>query len=146
MPLSETCNINSNQSNNLKIEFIDLSYYYKNMAYIPKVIPENIRQQIEEFHTDPFLWWISQIVTYVLRLQPSIIKKLKPIEFKSPIVGVHVRRTDKLIREANFYPIEEYMKYVDLYYRKFEQTSKVSKRSVYLATDDRELMAEFLKK
>ncbi|KII68812.1 Alpha-(1,6)-fucosyltransferase [Thelohanellus kitauei] len=153
MPLSTTCHYDMIDTHNLKAKYIDLLYEYKIKDFIPPKFPENIRKQIEEFHTDPFLWWISQIVTYILRLQPNIIKQLKPIEFTSPIVGlgfnllrVHVRRTDKLHSEAKCYRIEEYMKYVELYYRKLEQTSKISKKSVYLATDDRELVDEFRSK
>ncbi|KII63755.1 Alpha-(1,6)-fucosyltransferase [Thelohanellus kitauei] len=143
MPLSETCHYNMTKSHNLKVEFINLSYHYKNMEYLPKVIPENIRQQIEEFHTDPFLWWIAQIITYVLRLRPNVIENLEPKEFTSPIVGVHVRRTDKLVKEAKSYPVEEYMKYVELYFRKLGITSKGPKKSVYLATDDSHVISQF---
>ena len=36
----------------------------------------------------------------------------KSLGFTKPIVGIHVRRTDKVGTEAAFHPVEEYMKYV----------------------------------
>ncbi|KII63762.1 Alpha-(1,6)-fucosyltransferase [Thelohanellus kitauei] len=146
MPLSETCHYYMIETHNLTAKHIDLKYLFKEKQFLPPIFPENIRKQIEEFHTDPFLWYISQIITYILRLRSNIIKQLKPIDFTFPIVGVYVRREDKLRREAKCYPIEEYMKYVQLYFRKLELTSKISKKSVYLATDDRAVIAKFRKK
>ena len=48
------------------------------------------------------------------------------------LVGVHIRRTDKLIAEASFYPFEEYMKFVLDY---FEHHPHLDKQ-VYVASDD----------
>ncbi|KII63760.1 Alpha-(1,6)-fucosyltransferase [Thelohanellus kitauei] len=146
MPLSDTCHYYMIHLHRLKVKFIELEYKYRIKQFLPQTFPENIRNQIEEFHTHPFLWWIGQIMMYILRLRPHIIMNLRPIEFTSPIVGVHVRRTDKLILEAKFYPVEEYMKYVQLYFRKLELTSKVPKKSVYLAVDDWQVVAEFRRK
>ena len=36
----------------------------------------------------------------------------KTMNFVQPIVGIHVRRTDKVGTEAAFHSVEEYMKYV----------------------------------
>uniref|UniRef100_A0A915I115 GT23 domain-containing protein n=1 Tax=Romanomermis culicivorax TaxID=13658 RepID=A0A915I115_ROMCU len=49
------------------------------------------------------------------RLQPDLKLKLEKASskmlFDGPIVGVHVRRTDKVGSEAAFHPLKEYMKH-----------------------------------
>lgn len=39
--------------------------------------------------------------------------------FEKPIVGIHVRRTDKVGTEAAFHAVEEYMKYVSVFSCRF---------------------------
>ena len=60
--------------------------------------------------------WVSEFLRYILRAQPETSKMLeaaeKSLNFENPIVGVHVRRTDKVGTEAAFHGVEEYMKYV----------------------------------
>ena len=56
---------------------------------------------------------------------------------------VHVRRTDKLISEAKFHPIEEYMQYVGEWYQQQQKQGKnVTQKRVYLATDDPTVLEE----
>jgi glycoprotein 6-alpha-L-fucosyltransferase len=61
---------------------------------------------------------VSEFLRYILRPQPDTEKMLEDTEkslgFAKPIVGIHVRRTDKVGTEAAFHPVEEYMKYVSL--------------------------------
>jgi glycoprotein 6-alpha-L-fucosyltransferase len=51
-------------------------------------------------------------------MQPDTAKMLqeveKNLEFAKPIVGIHVRRTDKINTEAAYHSVAEYMKYVSL--------------------------------
>ncbi|KII68810.1 Alpha-(1,6)-fucosyltransferase [Thelohanellus kitauei] len=143
MPISETCRYEMIETHNLKVKYVEVEDEYPIKEYLPPIFPGNIKEQIEEFHTDPFLWYIAQIIMYILRLRPNILRHLNLIEFSSPIVGVHVRRTDKTEAEAKCYPIKAYMKYVELYFRKIEQTTQISTKQVYLATDDPELIGEF---
>lgn len=56
--------------------------------------------------------------------------------FQHPIVGVHIRRTDKVGTEAALHNVEEYMKHVEDYYQQLEMTETVEKRRVFLASDD----------
>jgi glycoprotein 6-alpha-L-fucosyltransferase len=56
----------------------------------------------------------------VLRPQQETAKMLQEAEaslsgFEKPIVGIHVRRTDKVGTEAAFHAVEEYMKYVNFF-------------------------------
>ncbi|KII63756.1 Alpha-(1,6)-fucosyltransferase [Thelohanellus kitauei] len=146
MPLSENCHYDMIETHNLTAKHIRLKYEYHVAEFLPPIYPENIGELIDEFSTEPFVWYIAQIIMYILRFRPNMMNHVKPIELPSPIVGVHVRRTDKLWGEAKCYRIEEYMKYVELYYRKLEQKSKVSTKNVYLATDDQQIIDEFRQK
>ena len=64
------------------------------------------------------------------------------IQFIRPIVGIHVRRTDKLIKEAKYHSLDEYMSYVENFYNKIDlmnernSVNKSVERVVYLATDE----------
>lgn len=125
------------------------------------------------------------MLKFLLRPQPALEKELEakrklmgihvgnsdpiignsdPIVGNSdPIVGIHVRRTDKLAAEAQFHPIDEYMKFVEDYFDYLEilaqrqnfgqenskekiAVKKKLKRRVYLATDDPGLWAEVRQK
>ena len=59
---------------------------------------------------------------------------------------VHVRRTDKINVEASYHSLEEYMYWVDLYYKKLSLTQKVLQKNVYLASDDATVLPEAKKK
>ena len=58
------------------------------------------------------------------------------------VFRVHVRRTDKVGTEAAFHSIDEYMWYVEDYYKLLEKRQQIDKRRVYLATDDPNLLGE----
>eukprot|EP00057_Strongylocentrotus_purpuratus_P016333 XP_011670807.1 PREDICTED: alpha-(1,6)-fucosyltransferase-like isoform X1 [Strongylocentrotus purpuratus] len=122
----------------------------KKPVFLPWAIPEDISKRLRRVHSKPHVWWIGQIMTYILKPQPQaqefIDKKINALEFTRPIVGIHVRRTDKLIREAKFHGIEEYMDQVEKYYQKLEKRKKVSVRKVFLATDTVGLLDEAQKK
>eukprot|EP00057_Strongylocentrotus_purpuratus_P015349 XP_011669823.1 PREDICTED: alpha-(1,6)-fucosyltransferase-like [Strongylocentrotus purpuratus] len=62
------------------------------------------------------------------------------------VARIHVRRTDKLIKEAKFHGIEEYMSHVEKYYQELEKRKEVSIRRVFLATDEVGLLYEARKK
>ena len=53
-------------------------------------------------------------------MKDFINKQKEKFKFKSPIVGIHVRRTDKIGTEASFHPLSEYMKYVADYFDKLD--------------------------
>lgn len=62
---------------------------------------------------------------------------MKHISFDSPIVGMHVRRTDKLKHESKLYSIDQYFEWAEFWF-KFQEKRNVSapklKRRVYIAT------------
>ncbi|CAH1803122.1 unnamed protein product [Owenia fusiformis] len=94
-------------------------------------------KQIQGHHKQPELWVVSQLVKYLYELNSNFKKRLQKtkewIGYKHPIVGVHIRRGDK-IREAPPVPTHTYMEHVARYY---EHTPNAEHESlVYLASDD----------
>lgn len=114
--------------------------------YLPLAVPKDLSERLIRLVGDPALWWISQAIRFLMRPQPEIQQYLakaeKDMDFKGPVVGVHVRRTDKIGTEADFHSIEEYMEFVDDYFAKLELQTPGVKRRVYLATDDPKLLGE----
>lgn len=63
-----------------------------------------------------------------------------------PIVGVHIRRTDKLLFESKFIPLEHYMNSVDEYFDQLQLTQKITKRRIYLASEEPKVFEEMQQK
>jgi len=118
--------------------------------YLPPAVPADLVERIERLHGDPIVWWVSQFLKYMLRPQPHLKEMLDTtvnnFNFEHPIVGIHIRRTDKVGTEAAFHPVEEYMKYVEEWFRKEELTHPEVKRRVYVASDDPKVLGECRKK
>ncbi|XP_065201965.1 alpha-(1,6)-fucosyltransferase [Planococcus citri] len=114
--------------------------------YLPLSIPEDLSARIIRIHGDPIVWWVGQFLKYLLRPQSNIKRMLSEYEeklgFKKPIVGVHIRRTDKVGTEAAFHALDEYMTEVEEYYRSLQMTQSVSVKRVYIATDDPKVFEE----
>ncbi|KAF2880167.1 hypothetical protein ILUMI_26005, partial [Ignelater luminosus] len=115
-------------------------------SYLPLAIPEDLAPRLIRLHGNPFVWWVGQILKYVYRPQEKTAAFLQNatanLSFKRPLVGVHVRRTDKIGIEASYHSIEEYMNVVDEYYNQLELKEKINKRRIYLATDDPKVIVE----
>ena len=69
--------------------------------FIPLAVPKDLAPQISLFHRQPSLWWIGQIVSFLLRpsedMQHDIDEFKKLIGFSQPIVG-YVQVNTKLSR------------------------------------------------
>lgn len=59
-------------------------------------------------------------------------------KFQHPMVGIHIRRTDKVGTEAAFHGVPEYMKYVEEYYQGLEliEGRSVPVKRVYVASGE----------
>ncbi|XP_041472107.1 alpha-(1,6)-fucosyltransferase-like [Lytechinus variegatus] len=119
--------------------------------FLPLAIPADIADELRRFHSNPSIWWIGEIMTYIMRpknhTKDLIDKAMAGLGFTHPIVGIHVRRTDKLIWEAKFHGIEEYMVHAIDFYEDYERREGyIGKRRIFLATDDVGLLAEARKK
>ncbi|UXI15991.1 PAB-dependent polyA-specific ribonuclease subunit PAN3 [Sarcoptes scabiei] len=156
--ISETCVDDSGSPrirwssaiNRLEYQVIDLPILDSlkpKKNFLPLAIPDKISLELTTLHGAPFVWFIGQILRYLMRPSEEIndyirVQKNK-LNFRKPIVGVHVRRTDKINTEASFHSLSEYMNHVEHYYDRldvFRQRKNPllppSERLVYLATDD----------
>ena len=104
--------------------------------YLPPAVPADLVQRISRLHGDPIVWWVSQFLLYMLRPQPHLTEMLQStvenFKFEHPIVGVHIRRTDKVGTEAAFHSVEEYMVHVEEWFRKQRLSDPTIKPRVYV--------------
>ncbi|RKP17382.1 hypothetical protein ROZALSC1DRAFT_24264 [Rozella allomycis CSF55] len=109
-------------------------------------MPEDLFDELKSIHGYPTVWWIGHLVSYILR---PTLKTLEPMEdqkrlwaWQTPVVGVHIRRTDKIGLEAKYYSLDEYMEHVEKYFRKLESSQSVKVKAVFLATDEPQVIQE----
>ncbi|RXN19111.1 alpha-(1,6)-fucosyltransferase-like protein [Labeo rohita] len=144
-PVSETCSDRtgastghwSGEANDRDVQVIELPIVdslHPRPPYLPLAIPEDLADRLQRLHGDPPVWWVSQFVKYLIRPQAWLLKEIQEatakMGFKHPIIGVHVRRTDKVGTEAAFHPIEEYMVHVEDHYQSLAQRMHVDKKRV----------------
>ncbi|XP_063884468.1 alpha-(1,6)-fucosyltransferase-like isoform X2 [Scylla paramamosain] len=159
-PLSHTCvNISSgvidpwpgtNESE--AVMFPDWDRSEPKPAHQPMAVPVDIASRLQRFHEMPSAWWVGQFISYMMRIRPEMQQIINQVQmqlnFSHPIVGVHVRRTDKT-SEAKLFPIEEYMIHVENYYQSLDLKSPLgvpAHRRVFLASDQSSLITEAKKK
>ncbi|KAI7799328.1 alpha-(1,6)-fucosyltransferase isoform X1 [Triplophysa rosa] len=156
-PVSDTCTDRSGvttghwsgEAHDRDVQVVELPIVdslHPRPPYLPLAIPEDLAARLQRLHGDPSVWWVSQFVKYLVRPQAWLEKEIREtgvkLGFKHPIIGVHVRRTDKVGTEAAFHPIEEYMVHVEEHFQYMSQRIHVDKKRVYLATDDPSLLQE----
>ncbi|XP_013870941.1 alpha-(1,6)-fucosyltransferase [Austrofundulus limnaeus] len=157
LPVSNTCNDRSGAStghwsgeaHDKDVQVVELPIVdslHPRPPYLPLAVPEDLAPRLQRLHGDPSVWWVSQFVKYLVRPQAWLEKEIQQttdkLGFKHPIIGVHVRRTDKVGTEAAFHPIEEYMLHVEEQFQLLARRVHVDKKRVYLATDDPSLLQE----
>ncbi|CAK8692474.1 unnamed protein product [Clavelina lepadiformis] len=162
LPASETCRVATGEAINWNgeqatkdIQTVSLPIVdgiINAPPYLPLGIPEDLAPRLLGLHGNPSVWWVGQFLGYLMRPQPWLQEDLDGVEkqsnFQHPIVGVHVRRTDKVGTEAAFHAIEEYMKHVIAWYDKYdlrmskEKSGEKATRRVYLASDDTSVLPE----
>uniref|UniRef100_A0A8C9FZ33 Fucosyltransferase 8 n=1 Tax=Pavo cristatus TaxID=9049 RepID=A0A8C9FZ33_PAVCR len=140
---------NTGEANDKDVQVVELPIVdslHPRPPYLPLAVPEDLADRLIRVHGDPAVWWVSQFVKYLIRPQPWLEKEIeeatRKLGFKHPVIGVHVRRTDKVGTEAAFHPIEEYMVHVEERFELLARRMLVDKKRVYLATDDPSLLQE----
>lgn len=145
-PLSDTClstngASHSNWPGDSSKQVISLPIVdnvYPKPKFQPPSVPADLVPRLEKIHGHPLVWWVGQVLKYLMRPQDHLQKTLdyakERLGFKKPIVGVHVRRTDKVGTEAAYHDIDEYMRKVEQYFDELDPQPDV--RRVFLASDD----------
>ncbi|KAH9586801.1 Alpha-(1,6)-fucosyltransferase [Schistosoma haematobium] len=168
LPLSDKCSYldSDGRSDNINCPWIVKAPQVHN--WLPHVLPIDMNKELLRLHEAPFVWFAGQLAAYILRPKPQFAQLINVTlkSFKTsgdPVVGVHIRRTDKLIWEAQFHNLSEYMEHVNNFFdlqsvnlltmskrhiwiiafdpqvseRIIRRNNSVqAKRSVYLSTDD----------
>ncbi|VDD74299.1 unnamed protein product [Mesocestoides corti] len=116
--------------------------------YAPPAVPTSIADALAHLHGAPAIWFSGHLLAYIMRLKEESVEKVvsmvRGTPDTSPVVGVHIRRTDKVREiksEAEFHKLDEYMVYVDRYFDKLDLKTPITRR-VFIATDDPEVIAE----
>ncbi|XP_076810540.1 alpha-(1,6)-fucosyltransferase-like [Clavelina lepadiformis] len=154
LPLSDTCSMEDLpkqvdewkgdlQENYEDIQVVRLDLTHEgspNTHFQGLTVPKFLEEKVEFLHDDPNMWWIGQIMGYLLRPNPWISVRVQQIKRKRnlnhPYVSIHVRRTDKLVKEARKFEIEEYMDPVVAWYDSQVGNASNYTRRVYVASDD----------
>ncbi len=114
--------------------------------YRPRSIPTDIAQDLAILDRDPFDWISGQMARFLLNMQPGVRDRvrheIRRMNISHPIVGMHVRRTDKII-EASYQPLDEYFDAAELYFSQLDSSSggRVQRR-VLIATDELSVIQE----
>ncbi|VDQ06647.1 unnamed protein product [Trichobilharzia regenti] len=66
--------------------------------WIPPAVPNHISEELSHLHGAPFIWFAGQLASYLMRPKFDTSKEMKIFNnlSESPVVGIHVRRTDKV--------------------------------------------------
>lgn len=128
----------------IKLQF---QTYNRGPGFRPRAVPSDIANSL--VHGEPTVWWVGQFVRYIFRPNHRLSQILsaheKRISYEHPVVGVHIRRTDKIGTEAAEHSVDEYMKQVIEYYEQLSLIENVTRR-VYVATDERGVIDEIQRK
>ena len=160
LPLSETCTEadesdrrpwpGTHETRVIDLEFVNGMMKLPGQTFFQLGIPEDLSERINRFSGDPSAWWIGQIIHYLFRYQPKTRKVIdqakENMNFRQPIVGIHVRRTDKVGKEAAFHYIDEYMSHAEEFFEKLELHRKVNTRRIYLASEDPSVLSDARKR
>ncbi|XP_069976920.1 alpha-(1,6)-fucosyltransferase [Penaeus vannamei] len=124
----------------LLIEIPKSDYLNPQPRYLPKSIPKDISERLFRLHGDPFAWWVGQFFKYAMRMNAQFEDYIRDlaheIGYESPIVGIQIRRTDKMTNGLTFIPLKNFMDAVAEFYDDLELRQKVRTRRVFVATDD----------
>ena len=90
------------------------------------------------------IWWMGQTVNYMLRFKENVEERLDTVQFNHPVVGVHIRRTDKLRNDAKEIDLDKYMNEVKEYFDIYEMKHnvKLKEKSVFVAADEPKIVKE----
>ncbi|CAL8087927.1 unnamed protein product [Calicophoron daubneyi] len=128
----------------------------QNVSVAPPAVPREIAPLLLTLHGRPGVWFLGQLAHYLMRPLPMFKSQLDHLVLSSkltknhdsPVVGVHVRRTDKVsYHEGEFHNLSEYMVHVDRYFDYVDEMRLLEsgingsgksrvQRQIYLASDD----------
>jgi len=107
----------------------------------PYEIPEHIAEDLFRFHRFPPVWWVGHLIRYFApedeEFRNLLDSRAQSMGTQWPIVGIHIRGSDKIPNEANGHDLAEYMEHVANWYDAYESIhDRRVDRKVYIAADD----------
>uniref|UniRef100_A0A0X3NUV4 Alpha-(1,6)-fucosyltransferase n=1 Tax=Schistocephalus solidus TaxID=70667 RepID=A0A0X3NUV4_SCHSO len=119
-------------------------------AYAHPAVPAAFADRLSQLHGAPHVWFVGQLLSYVMRPRggqesaqlQQVLASMRGDQRKDIVVGLHVRRTDKIQSEASFHALDEYMFYVEEYFKKREAEQLLMRRKDEWLDDDTELPEE----
>ncbi|KAH9578487.1 Alpha-(1,6)-fucosyltransferase [Schistosoma haematobium] len=139
LPLSDKCSYLDSDGRSDNIECLHIRKAFTNHEWLPHVLPKDMSEELLRLHEAPFVWFGGQLAAYIMRLKPQLAQlinvTLKSFEtIGDPVVGVHIRRTDKDMNVETFGSVSKRII--------GRENSVQAKRSVYLSTDDPNVFAQ----
>ncbi|RTG83157.1 glycoprotein 6-alpha-L-fucosyltransferase [Schistosoma bovis] len=144
LPLSQKCSINDIQSN-IHSDFFDGKAFNTYQAitcphietisssfdWIPQAVPSHLSKLLARLHGAPFVWFIGQLGKFLMRPSFNFSEEFKIFDdqHENPVVGIHVRRTDKINTEASFHSLEEYMTEVESHFQFIDAKRQMMSRT-----------------
>ena len=151
----DSCNVedkNHYKSNGYDIDNSCKVFRYNSMGrfphprHIPTTLPLEIEKALIKFNvTDPWLWFTSQFLGYLLlRHNSELARKIESItsslNLRHPYVAMHVRRGDKIKSgEAKLVTEEIYLRTAESYFDR--NLPNETHRRVYVASDKNDMAA-----
>lgn len=117
-------------------------------TFLPQAVPEQILESLSSLHSHPPAFFVGTFISYLMRFNSETKEKLdaalKAIPFnEGPVVGLQIRRTDKVGTEAAFHSLKEYMEWTEIWFKVEEKRQeKVLKRMIFIASDDPSVVPE----
>ncbi|VDP09003.1 unnamed protein product [Heligmosomoides polygyrus] len=105
--------------------------------YLPLSIPKPLADQLLKLHSNPPAYFISQVASLSISNVPFD---------KGPVVGLQIRRTDKIGTEAAYHSVEEYMQWTERWFKVDRKQLQNVTRRIFVATDDPSVFPEIQKK
>ncbi|EDV19793.1 uncharacterized protein TRIADDRAFT_32887, partial [Trichoplax adhaerens] len=126
-----------------------LEDYHIGPAICNYAMPEKLFYDVMKFKNKPMAWWIGVIALYIIQpnhyLQKFIDQSRNELKFQSPIVGIHLRHTDKAF-ESKLFNINQYMIQVNAFYNRLAKHKINIKRRVFVVTDTPKFIPQLVTK
>ncbi|RDD36018.1 Alpha-(1,6)-fucosyltransferase [Trichoplax sp. H2] len=135
------------------IRILAIGKIYLDKLKLPQIfhfaLPTKLFYRTIDFKYQPIAWWIGLLAKHIIRpnhtLQQFSDQSRKKFKFQSPIVGLHIRRTDKRT-EAKLFNIDQYMVKVKAFFNRLAKQSIQIEKRVFVITDEPWLINQLIKK
>ncbi|KAE9417209.1 hypothetical protein Angca_004181 [Angiostrongylus cantonensis] len=131
-----------------------IDFFPDKPEFLPLSIPRPISEELLKLHSNPPVFFIGQFLWYLMRSAEDLTKLLNTsislipyVTSSGPIVGLQIRRTDKIGTEAAFHDVDEYIQWAEIWYKIQERRRDGNiTRRVFVATDEPSVFLDIKRK